>query len=254
MILAVSLGNTNLRFALFEESEPCRDGVLPLVSGESIALTSCFAGEPIDAIVVVSVHPSRGEEVERELGTLGSPVALLGRDFDVPLINLYDDPDQVGVDRLLAVLAALERFPGEGVVVLDFGTALTVNVGSPEREFLGGYIGIGLGTAARALSEHAPRLPSVLPLADDQEPFSRGLPRETSSAIREGLALEVAGGVERILSEARRRFSWPFHVVATGGDARAIASVVTDIEVVDPLLVLRGLVASFQYATERGLM
>lgn len=205
-----------------------------------------FSGLDTDTgVAIASVHPTRLADVERGICRLGLQPCVVGRDFEVPIVNRYRDATEVGVDRLLGVLAASRLHPGEGVVVVDLGTALTVNVGSPEGEFLGGFIGVGMTMAARALCQHAPRLPDV-GVAVPGDPARRRIPRDTHTAITEGIFLEVAGGVERMLAELEVTLPWPFHVLATGGDVSRLAAAIPAIGSVEAGLVPMGLVESFR--------
>lgn len=242
MLLALSLGNTNLRYLLLDDGgADIRRGYMPLAETQFSERTFEW-GRRASRVVIGSVNPSRCVEIERVLGAIGLPVSVAGRDFEVPLRNRYRDPREVGIDRLLGVVGARQLFPGEGVVVVDFGTATTVNVGSPEGEFLGGAIGIGATTAALAIAERAPRLPRV-----EFEPIDEtAVPDETRAALRHGLLLQAAGGVERIIAGLQRALDWPFHVVATGGDAERVAPSIAAVERVEPDLVLHGLVESWR--------
>lgn len=249
LILALSVGNTNVRYAIMERDRVLSRGsfradVEPL--GPELEASGALEGAGrYEVVVAASVRPDLLGRIEDRLRCTGTTVQVAGRDFAVPIENLYCRPEEVGVDRLLVVLAASRLFPGEATVVVDLGTALTVNVGSPRGEFAGGLIGLGATTAARALPRYAPRLPRLV-----LEKPSRFLGRTTRQAINDGIVWEVAGGVERMLRGLRETCEWPLRVLATGGDAELVAPLVEGIERVDPDLLLRGTVLAWRLSTE----
>ncbi|MBI4584595.1 MAG: type III pantothenate kinase [Planctomycetes bacterium] len=240
MILAVALGNNTLRLALLDQGRMVERRHFPL-AGVPVK-PETFAGfTSVEGILVASVHPVLLPRLEAALAGLGKPVRVAGRDFRIPLANRYRRPEETGIDRLLGVLAAGHHFPGEGVVVVDFGTALTVNAGSPQGEFLGGWIGIGASTAAAALCQAAPRLPPL-----ELAPPQGGLAGDTRTAINDGVIWQAAGGVERLLKELGKSLPWPFRVVATGGDAPLVVPHLAGIDLVEPDLVLEGLWLAYE--------
>jgi type III pantothenate kinase len=242
VILAVSLGNTNLRYLLVDGNAPRARGCVSVRDGalDDAALPSM---PPVTEVLLASVHPRlSAAAAAAALARLRAPVLVAGRDFPVPIVNRYPRPEQAGIDRLLGVLAASRIFPGEATAVLDFGTALTVNIGSPQGEFLGGYIGLGAGSAARCLAGAAPRLPSV-ELRPPASAPGEVPARETARAINDGILWQIAGGVERILEEVRSACAWRLRVIATGGDAELAAPLVRGVDRIEPDLVLLGLLA-----------
>lgn len=249
--LALSVGNSNLHFALVHGADlRCFASRAldpwPLTLDDLLGgLGSDSSRVSIDTAAVASVRPDLVDGLLESLKRSGVSAKQAGIDFPVPLENRYASPDEVGIDRLLGVLAASRLFPGEGVVVVDFGTALTFNVGSPDGAFLGGLIGIGASSAASALPGRTPMLPRVE--LSSPEGF---VARDTHGAIRGGIFWEVAGGVERVLEGLRNELAFKFHVVATGGDASALVPHVRGIDRVEPRLVLQGLSTAFHEAVE----
>ena len=145
------------------------------------------------------------------------------------------DREQIGADRLLAAAAAYERY-GRALIVIDAGTAITIDYVTKQGEFAGGAIALGMEASARTLSDIAAQLPYVKP-----SPARRAIAKGTEEAIAAGLYFGCAGLVEnivkRIAKEARSR---PL-VVATGGDAKLIGRACPSVKHVYPHLVLEGL-------------
>lgn len=154
----------------------------------------------------------------------------------------YDPPQDVGADRIVTAVAAHTRHgqrmdePSRGVIVVDFGTAITFDVVSPQPEYLGGVIAPGIGISADALFERAAKLPRV----DAAKP-PKVIGRNTVAAIQSGLVHGYVGLVEGLIARIRAEVDWPTTVVATGGFATTLARESAVVDVVDDTLALEGL-------------
>jgi type III pantothenate kinase len=173
--------------------------------------------EPV-AAVIASVAPAVLERVVAAVDRLTTLKPLtVGRDIPLPLAVAVKNPKTVGVDRLCAAAAAYHRVQGRCAVV-DFGTAITVDLVDDEGVFQGGAILPGLALQARALAEFTAALPSVVP-----EYPADPVGRDTTEAIRSGICHGAVGAVRNIVEQiATRLNAWPF-VVATGGDLALVA-------------------------------
>src|SRR5438270_11497230 len=147
----------------------------------------------------------------------------------------YDNPSEVGADRIVNGVAAIEKYGGPCVVV-DFGTATTFDVISKKGEYLGGVIAPGIGISAQALFEHTARLP----LVDIRQP-SRIIGTNTVASIQSGLFFGYLGLVDGILERLLEQLGPDTKVVATGGLAKLIGEHSKYIKTVDDLLTLDGL-------------
>jgi type III pantothenate kinase len=147
----------------------------------------------------------------------------------------YDNPAEVGADRIVNAVAARERW-GAPVVVVDFGTATTFDIVSPKGEYVGGVIAPGLAISAEALFSRASRLFRV----DIRRP-DRLVGKTTAGAMQSGLYWGYVGLVEGILSRLESELPGLERVVATGGQAGLIAAAVPRIDEVEPDLTLEGL-------------
>jgi type III pantothenate kinase len=256
-VLAITLGNSTAAAVL------ATDGVLGPVRrvpvGQLEELHDVLArigkegGAPIP-IAVASVNPPALERLERLLTDLGlPPAAVARRDFPVPIGAAVKAPERVGVDRLLGALAAyrcvrdsavgsLAHRAGAECIVVDFGTAITVNSVRGDGIFLGGAILPGLSMAARALSAGTALLPEIpLPAA------APAVGRSTEEAIAAGVIHGAAGAVTGLIDGARRVVGPGAKVVLTGGDAaRVAAHLLPDCREVRPDLVLEGLLVAYR--------
>ena len=152
----------------------------------------------------------------------------------------YDNPAEVGADRIVNSVAAFEKFGGPCIVV-DFGTATTFDVVSPKGEYLGGVITPGIGISADALFEHTARLPRV----DIRKP-PRVLATNTVNSLQAGLYYGYIGLIDGILERLVAELGSDVKVVATGGLASLMGGGSKYIREVDDLLTLDGLRIIFE--------
>ncbi len=210
ILLAVDVGNSAVKTALFRDARPIR------------------RGRP-DRVAVSSVNPPLLRDWMPRLKAHGVPVHLAGRDFRVPMATLCRG---AGTDRLLGAYAAWLRCRGP-VLVVDAGTAVTLNLVDARGRFRGGAILPGPGLMLRSLSGGTARLPSIRP---GEAPFPAP---DTRGAMRAGVAMACRGAMREAMREAGGR---P-RVFLTGGGRgllRGISPGITEA----PFLVLEGLAAS----------
>jgi len=152
----------------------------------------------------------------------------------------YDNPAEVGADRIVNSVAAFEKFGGPCIVV-DFGTATTFDAVSPKGEYLGGVITPGIGISADALFERTARLPRV----DIRKP-PRVLATNTVNSLQAGLYYGYLGLIDGILERLMAELGSDVKVVATGGLASLMGGGSKYIREVDDLLTLDGLRIIFE--------
>ncbi|MGV3485842.1 MAG: type III pantothenate kinase [Planctomycetaceae bacterium] len=145
---------------------------------------------------------------------------------DVPMVACVANPDRVGIDRLLAAWMASRLFPAQSLVVVDAGSAITVDVVSRQAEFLGGVILPGISLQFDSLARGTDALPAIeLLTAAEMTRDSLPLPaKDTVSAIRSGILLGAAAAIEGLVREHMARSGdQDAVVVLTGGDARLLS-------------------------------
>jgi type III pantothenate kinase len=201
-----------------------------------------ISGRENAAVAGASVNPPLVEALEHAVAqATGEKVAWVGKgkQIDLPIGVKTEHPEQTGVDRVLNVAAAYEQM-GKACVVVDAGTAITVDVCNDKGEFLGGAIAAGVGMMSDALHEHTARLPRV-ELAAPAGPVGRN----TEEAIRHGLYHGVRGMVKELTEHyAESLGSWP-EIIATGGDASALFEGWELIHAVAPDLTLYGIALAY---------
>lgn len=254
MLLVLDVGNTNTVLGVFEP-RPAQPGATrrliahwrvatiktQTVDEYGVLFRNLFAMNSIDVssvqgTVISSVVPpldsTLREVCERYFHT--RPLFIEpGVKTGMPVH--YDNPAEVGADRIVNSVAAFEKYGGPCIVV-DFGTATTFDVVSAKGEYLGGVITPGIGISAEALFKHTARLPRV----DIRKPH-RVLATNTVNSLQSGLYYGYLGLVDGILERLTAEMGTSVTVVATGGLASLIGGGSKYIRAVDDLLTLDGL-------------
>jgi type III pantothenate kinase len=175
--------------------------------------------------VVAGVHPERRECLVHWLQARGDTVVVLDKATQLPLKVGVDKPDQVGIDRLLnAVAAQRELFAGQPAVLVDAGSAVTVDWLDGKRVFRGGSIFPGIRLMAKALHDYTALLPEVT-VAPPMPPLPG---RDTVSAMQTGVYWAVLGGIETIARRLKHDSALPPHLFLTGGDAEWLLQALDD--------------------------
>jgi type III pantothenate kinase len=241
--IVCDIGNSRIKWGrMSDDGQIDQRRSLPLDDVPSWrSLLSDWSLDPTAQLAIASVNPPAAKNVETTLDEYGSVHRhWYCRASDVPIRTLLPRPDLAGADRALAVLAALpfgDR--GRPGLVVQCGSAITVERITSEGDWEGGSIGIGLGLAARTLHEKTAFLPEILP---ESPPPSWGDTTET--ALQAGLFWGIIGAVREMLARQDLPGSPHRWRVWTGGDAPRIAAIVEDDPKAHPIvldLVLRGL-------------
>jgi len=246
MLLAIDIGNTNIVLGLYEkrklvthwrlatQAERTADEYGVIIS--HLVSSDGFRCDQIDAIVASCVVPpmlSVTQELALKFFKLEPLIVGPGIKTGMPI--LYDSPKDVGADRIVNGVAAYEKFR-DACIVVDFGTATTVDFISKKGEYVGGAIAPGLSISVEALFQRASKLPRI-EIVKPKEVIGRNTVNSIQAGIFYGYVGLVDGIVERIQKEQRVHAK----VVATGGLAPLIASECTTISAVDEFLTLEGL-------------
>lgn len=249
MLLAADVGNTNIKLGLFSGSKLAHTwrlaSDLRRTADEYGLLIAQLVGRPgarssrfgaIRTFAVASVVPA----LSVALATAGQrlfrrPVLMIDHGAPFGFHNGYQPPQDVGVDRLVDAAAALAgRKPP--LIIVDFGTAVTVNVVSRQGVYLGGAIAPGLELAADALFRRTTKLPPIA-LAAPRSAIGRG----TLEAMRSGVVLGAAAAVDGLLERIFRELGERPSVVATGGTAALVVPLCRHVKTIEPDLTLHGI-------------
>jgi type III pantothenate kinase len=242
MLLAVDVGNTQTVLGLYESdtlAEDWRVATDRTRTGDELAvlLGGLLDPDSVDGICLSTTVPS----ILREWQGLAerwahAPLLVVGPGVKTGIPIRYDDPREVGPDRIVNAVAARERY-GAPAIVVDFGTSTNFDVVSPEGEYVGGVLAPGIEISMEALFARAARLVDV----DFAAPPSV-IGKTTVGGLQSGLVYGFAGQVDGIVGHIRAELEAPAApVIATGGLAELIAPHSATIERVDPFLTLDGL-------------
>jgi type III pantothenate kinase len=246
MLLVVDVGNTQTHFGVYRDDTLAEHWRFATVGestsdevGASLSNLLALRGltfSDLDASIVSSTVPELGVAWPQMAARyLGHEMLVVGPSIRTGMPIRYDNPHEVGADRLANAVAAYERVR-DACVVVDFGTAITYDVISPAGEYLGGIITPGAEISIDALYERAAKLPKV-ELAEPRALIGKS----TVDAIRSGIVYGFAGQVEGIVRRLRGELG-SARIIATGGLARAVVPFIREtIDEVDDLLTLVGL-------------
>ena len=248
MLLAIDAGNTNVKLGVYRGRElltKWRLAHAELGSEHDSATRmrdlfdrSGIDVKEVDAIIIASVVPQMNDTL-RQLSERGFRLTpnFIDHTTNTGLKLLYDDPSELGADRIAGAVAAVEKC-GTPCIVVDFGTATTFNAISAAREFVGGIIAPGIMTAADALFSRAAKLPRVA-----IERPQKFIGTSTAEALQSGLFYGYASLVDGLIRGMMLKVQDPLAatVVATGGLAHLMQNASEYIHDVDPNLTLDGL-------------
>lgn len=246
MLLVIDVGNTNIVLGIFKEQ-----GLVDhwRVSTDRLRTTDEYGvlirhlfylngvnSEEIDAIIISSVVPPVMPTLERMCQRyFGLTPLVIGPGVKTGMDIKYDNPREVGADRIVNAVAAYEKFGGP-VIIIDFGTATTFCAVDKKGTYLGGAICPGIGISTDALVQRTAKLPRI-----EVVQAEKVICRNTVESMQAGVFYGFVGQVDGIVTRMRRELGCKAKVVATGGLAVIVAPATDAIDVVEPMLTLEGL-------------
>ncbi|AOZ92796.1 type III pantothenate kinase [Paenibacillus crassostreae] len=247
MILVVDIGNTNIVLGIYKNSELTHHFRLSTARQSTIDefgvmiynlfRMSNIAVDEIEGVIIASVVPPLVNVFEEMcLKFIHITPLVVGPGIKTGLNLRYENPREVGADRIVNAVAAVSQYKGP-LVVVDFGTATTFDCIDHEGNYLGGAIVPGIGIATEALYQRASKLPRI-----ELEKPKKVIGRNTVHAMQAGIIFGYAGQVDGIVERIKIEMDAPtLKVIATGGMAELIASETKYIDEVNPMLTLEGL-------------
>lgn len=249
MLLAINIGNTHTKLGLYAGARLLKHWRLVSDSGSTadeygFVVRGLLGDElvrSLTGVAVSSVVPAMTAIVERLCHDyLDLRPLLIGPGVKTGMPILYDNPRELGADRIVNAVAAYERTHAATIVV-DLGTATTFEFVSERGEFVGGVISPGLGVASEALFERAARLYRV-ELAKPRHVVGHN----TVGALQSGLVYGYVALVDGLVRRIQREAGVATRVLATGGFAPLLAPESETIEATDEFLTLDGLRLIFE--------
>jgi type III pantothenate kinase len=223
MLLAIDVGNTTVNVGIFRGKRLLwTKKILTRKPGSRryylAAFRKILRNKKIDNIIVSSVVPdtTRALKAVFRHNFKIKPI-VLGEDLKVPIKNLYKNPKQVGQDRLVNAYAAYKKYGG-GLIIVDFGTAVTFDVVSKKGEYLGGIIVPGMETSLKTLSEKASLLPPIV-IKECGQLIGKSTVASMLSGVVHGYASLCKGLIAKIKAETGQDYK----VILTGGHSELIS-------------------------------
>ncbi|MGY5340893.1 type III pantothenate kinase [Paenibacillus glucanolyticus] len=247
MILVVDVGNTNIVLGVYQGKKLLHDFRISTARQSTVdeygvlihnlfQMSNILVSQ-IEGVIVSSVVPPLVGVVEEMCNKyIGKAPLIVGPGIKTGLNLRYENPREVGADRIVNAVAAVEQYGGP-LIVVDFGTATTFDCIDREGNYLGGAIVPGIGIATEALVQRASKLPRI-----ELEKPKKVIGRNTVHAMQAGIVYGYAGQVDGLVKRIKAEMGTDnVKVIATGGLAELIASETESIEEIAPLLTLEGL-------------
>lgn len=246
MILAIDVGNTHLVAGIFQDDQLLVNWRIATNADRTedeygvlfynLFATSDLKPSQVKAVVIASVVPPLLPVLESlSQKYFHQEPLILNTGVKTGMPIRYENPREVGSDRIANAVAAYNRFGGP-VIIVDFGTATTFCAVSESGEYLGGAIAPGILTATEALFRRAAKLPRIELV---KPPHVIG--KTTVTSMQSGFVFGFAGQVDDMVRRMKQELPGVKTVVATGGLAKLIAAEAETIDIVDPYLTLEGL-------------
>ena len=249
MILAVDIGNTTISIGSFQGkklvSHYCVDKE-SIINQKAVFPLSTSLLNQTQNILVASVNPKMEAVFYKYLDKKHKKKVLkIGKEIKLKMPILVDNPQKVGIDRLLNALAAYRR-TNKSTIIIDFGTAITIDIVSRKGEFLGGLILPGIRTSAYALNKQTALLPEV-EITRPKEIIGKNV----ENAVKAGIYFGTAGSIVHIIKKVRKVYKNLQFVIATGGDAKTFKKDISEIDKVITHLTLEGIRIAFTESFNR---
>ncbi|MDQ5984645.1 MAG: Type III pantothenate kinase [Syntrophus sp. SKADARSKE-3] len=246
MLLVIDVGNTNTVLGIYEKDQLVHDWRIRTVIDHTVDeygmliynlyKTSKISSKVITDIIISCVVPPMLNILEPLcFKYFNLKPLIVGPGVKTGMPIYYDNPKEVGADRIVNAVAAFEKYK-QDLIVVDFGTATTFDYVSPKGEYMGGCISPGIMISSEALFVRAAKLPRV----ELSKPKSV-IAKDTVTSMQAGIVYGYAGLVDGLVDRIKVEVKGNPKVVATGGLAKVVAPETRTIEVVDDMLTLEGL-------------
>ncbi len=252
MLLAFDVGNTNIVFGIYKEHKlldhwRVATNTLQTADGYAATLGVLFQlnglrFEDVEDVIISTVVPP----IVPILETMArryfhvKPI-IVGPGIKTGMNILYDNPKELGADRIVNAVAAIHKYGGPAIVI-DLGTATTFCVINEKSQYLGGAVAPGIGISMEALFQRASKLPRI-----EFKKTKNCICRNTVTAMQAGIYYGFVGQVDGIVAHIKEELGQSdITVIATGGLAALIAEGSHTIDVVDPMLTLDGLLILYE--------
>ena len=241
MMLIVDIGNSAIKAGVFDGSNLLRTWRLPSITSDAARIADILQDYPaIASVAIGSGVPELTQIVSDLFRGIGLDVVVLNASSKLPISISYQPPESVGIDRLANVVGAKLLY-GAPAIVVDVGTAVTVDVLNADNIFVGGAIWAGPHTVSRALGANAAALHEV-----EISTPTNAIGRSTVECLQSGIMHGLLGGAERLIRHTRAELGTNAPVIVTGGGADYLHELKTLVTAFEPALTLHGLRAIYE--------
>ncbi len=259
MLLAIDVGNSQTHLGVFDDDSLMHEwrastdanrtaDEWALMFGSFLSWADLSFTRQITGVAISSVVPRATQELrEMAFRYFGFPPLVLEPGVKTGIAVLTDNPREVGADRVANAVAAHELFGGAPGIVVDFGTAITVDAISSTGDYLGGAIAPGVAVAAQGLFSAT----ALLPIVELTAPPA-AIGKRTALSVQSGIIFGTAALVDGLVARIAEELGGDIHVVATGGLAATVVEHCRRIDKIDPILTLSGLRLIFERNSGEG--
>lgn len=231
--LAIDIGNTRTKFAIFEERELLHSLSL---KNDALELNNEMIKEfGVTSIIMSSVNTEA--ESRLQLVNIHKKKLMLHYTTPLPFVIEYESPETLGKDRIAAVAGAFARFPQNNVLVIDAGTCITYDFLTAQGKYLGGAISPGVQLRLQAMNSHTSKLPLLYWEGGDKP---QNIGRTTITSMLSGVVNGMLSEIQGFINAYEKQYN-SLKIVITGGDANFFVKELKNGIFADPNLVLKGL-------------
>lgn len=248
MLMVMDVGNTNIVVGVHDgstwqahwrisSSRSRTSDEFGIILGSMFAYSGMDMKDIEDIIISTVVPPLLVPLCNMSKRYFGITPFVVTSEINTGLKLDYDDPSQIGADRIVNAVAAHHLYGDRGnLIIIDFGTATTFCALRPDGEYLGGAIAPGIGISTEALFQKAAKLPRIELIKPPKT-----ICRDTIHAMRSGVIFGFVGQMDGLITRMKKELDGQAFVVATGGFGKLMASESEHVDVVEPFLTLEGL-------------
>ena len=234
MNLAIDIGNTKIKITSFKNNLIRHHFLLEKEEDITFEWITENINEEISGIIICSVRKNISQNIlslEKNI----HPFIVFTHNTPIPIINTYESPEKLGIDRLASAIGAFSIFPNKNCLIIDAGTAITFDLLNEKGEYLGGSISPGLNTRFRSLSQFTQKLPLL-----ELNKLNKYPAKNTEDSIQNGVQLGLIYEAEGYINEIKKYFP-DLHVLLTGGDYEFFETNLKKPIFAEPNLIAKGL-------------
>lgn len=239
MLLAIDVGNTQIKTAVFEQNTLVQKEITSYLDWKNEVKNTLKNFPKIDTIVVASV----GKLQKEDFLNLSESVKLhfISKECKFPFQNLYSTPNTLGIDRMVLAAGAVLQFPNKNRLVIDAGTCITYDFIDATDNYIGGAISPGIRLRYEALHNYTAKLP-LLSKENPEKLIGNSTSQSIHSGIINGVTMEIEGFINSNLDKNDN-----FIIILTGGDSDFLAERLKNTIFANPNFLLESLNQTFQY-------